>query len=124
SVRTSRSGEMNETSLSAESSPTTLAGEFELETHDGQTLPPIVNGTTVAVTEQTGATIVDGAFTVTLPPPGPTPTPSPTPTPTPPPGAEMRLRIPLVGSAINGVIPKGHADFRVRADGRRQFEVE
>ena len=115
---------MNETSLSAESSPTTLAGEFELETHDGQTLPPIVNGTTVAVTEQTGATIVAGAFTVTLPPPGPTPTPSPTPTPTPPPGAEMRLRIPLVGSAINGVIPKGHADFRVRADGRRQFEVE
>lgn len=99
-----------------------LAGEFELETLDGQTLPPIVNGTTVAVTDQTGATIVAGSFTVTLPPPDATPTP--TPTPTPQPGAETRLRIPLVGAGINGVIPKGRADFRQRTDGRRQFEVE
>jgi hypothetical protein len=101
-----------------------MAGEFEVETEHGQTLPPIVNGTTVTVTDPNGATIVAGSFTITLPPPGPTPTPSPTPTPTPQPGADVRLRIPLVGSAINGVIPKGHADFRQRADGRRQLEVE
>lgn len=99
-----------------------LGGEFELDTRDGQTLPPLVSGTTVSVTNAAGATIVAGAFTVTLPPPGPTPTPSPTPTPQP--GGETRLRIALVGSAVNGVIPKGHADFRVRADGRKNFEVE
>lgn len=107
-----------------------LDGKFELDTRDGQTLPPVVNGTTVSVTNQAGATIVAGAFNVTLPPPGATPTPTPTPNPTPSPtptpqhGAETRLRIALVGAAVNGVIPKGHADARVRADGRKSFEVE
>ncbi len=105
-------GELTLTSL--------LDGKFELDTRDGQTLPPVVSGTTVSVTNQAGAIIVAGAFTVTLPPPGPTPTPSPTPQP----GAETRLRIALVGSTVNGVITKGHADFRVRADGRKNFEVE
>jgi hypothetical protein len=74
----------------------------------------------VAVTTQAGATVVAGSFTVTLPPPGPTPTP----TPVPPPGAETRLRIPLAGALLNGVLPKGHVDFRALADGRRNLEVE
>ncbi|HYY42632.1 MAG TPA: hypothetical protein VE775_07845, partial [Pyrinomonadaceae bacterium] len=33
------------------------------------------------------------------------------------------LRIPLVGSVLNGVIPKGHAEFKQRAGGN-EFEVE
>ena|GEM_PF-3318851 len=99
-----------------------LEGKFELDTRDNQTLPPVVNGTTVAVTDQAGATIVAGSFTVTLPPPGPTPTPSPTPTPQP--GAATVLRIPLAGSAVNGVIPKGHAEFTQSATGNRELEVE
>jgi hypothetical protein len=97
-------------------------GKLELDTRDGQTLPPVVNGTTVAVTDQANRTIVVGVFTQTLPPPGPTPTPSPTPQPQP--GAETRMRIALVGAVVNRVIPKGHADHRVRADGSRQLEVE
>jgi hypothetical protein len=118
----SRVGEIVLTSL--------LAGEFERDTRDGQSLPAIASGTTIAVTDQSGMTIVAGSFNVTLPPPTPTPTPgatptpSPSPTPTPQPGAEVRLRIPLAGAILNGVIPKGHAEFRQRADGRRKLEVE
>ncbi|HEX8070823.1 MAG TPA: hypothetical protein VF546_12780 [Pyrinomonadaceae bacterium] len=97
-------------------------GELEFDTRDGQTLPPVVNGTTVTVTDQAGRTVVAGVFTQTAPPPGPTATP--TPTPAPQPGAETRLRIALAGAVVNGVIPKGHADLRVRADGSRRFEVE
>jgi hypothetical protein len=99
-----------------------LAGEFERDTRDGQSLPAIASGTNVAVTDQTGTIIVAGTFNVTLPPPGPTPTPSATPTPQP--GAEVRLRILLAGATLNNVIPKGHAEFRQRADGRRKLEVE
>jgi hypothetical protein len=98
-----------------------LAGKFELDTRDGQSLPSVVNGTTVAVADQTGAIIVAGSFTSTLPPPGPTPTP--TPTPTPQPGADNVLRIRLVGAAVNGVIPKGSAEFTQSAAGRRELEV-
>jgi hypothetical protein len=99
-------------------------GELLLRTDRGQPVPPIVNGTIIAVTNAAGTTLLGGTFTSSLPRPTPTPTGTPTPTPTPQPGADLRVRIPLAGAPINGMLPQGHADFRLRADGRRSLEVE
>jgi hypothetical protein len=95
-------------------------GEIRLRTDRGQPVPPVVNGTTITVTNQANATLLSGTFTSSLPRPGATPTP----TPTPQPGAGVRVRIPLAGAAIGGMMPQGHADFRTRADGNRTLEVE
>jgi hypothetical protein len=95
-------------------------GEIRLRTDRGQPVPPVVNGTTVTVTDQSNATLLSGTFTSSLPRPGATPTP----TPTPQPGAELRVRILLAGATIGGMMPQGHADFRTRADGNRTLEVE
>jgi hypothetical protein len=97
-------------------------GEIRLRTDRGQPVPPVVNGTTVTVTDQANATLLSGTFTSSLPKPGATPTP--TPTPNPQPGAELRVRIPLAGASIGGMMLQGHADFRTRADGNRTLEVE
>jgi hypothetical protein len=97
-------------------------GELRLRTDRGQPVPPIVNGTTVTVTNATGATLLSGAFTSSLPKDDKSPTP--TPTPTPQPGVDVRVRIPLAGAAIGGMLPQGHADFRSRSNGTRTFEVE
>jgi Calx-beta domain/Domain of unknown function (DUF4214) len=71
-------------------------GELERNTNDGQAVPNVANGTTVAVRTQAGATVASGAFTAASPTPSPvispTPTPSPGPTaspsPSPSPGGE------------------------------------
>jgi uncharacterized lipoprotein NlpE involved in copper resistance len=97
-------------------------GELSLSTSHGQTTPPVVNGTTISVADQSGATIVSGAFTASLPKPGATPTPTPAPTPAT--GDDVRVRVQLAGAPLGGRLPEGHADFRTRADGRRSFEVE
>jgi hypothetical protein len=94
-----------------------LKGEIELRTDHGQTTPPVVNGTSIVISDQAGTTIIAGTFSQSLPNPGPTP--SPTPVPTPGPGGEVRVRIPLTGASISGMMPQGHADFRRRPDGRR-----
>jgi hypothetical protein len=99
-------------------------GEIRLRTDRGQPVPPVVNGTTVAVTNEANVTLLGGTFTSSLPRPGATPTPTPSPNPTPQPGAELRVRIPLAGASIGGMMPQGHADFRTRADGNRTLEVE
>jgi hypothetical protein len=39
-----------------------LAGEMQLNTRDGQDVPPIGSGSTCVVTDQGGATIVAGTF--------------------------------------------------------------
>jgi hypothetical protein len=96
-------------------------GEIRLRADRGQPVPPIVNGTTVAVTDAAGATLLGGTFNSSLPNPNGTPTPTPTPTP---PGADVRTRILLAGALINGMLPQGHADFRTRANGNRSLEVE
>jgi hypothetical protein len=98
-----------------------LKGEIELRTDHGQTTPPVVNGTSIVISDRTGTTIVAGSFSQSLPNPNatPSPSPSPTPNPTPGPGVEVRVRIRLNGAGINGMMPQGHADFRQRADGRR-----
>jgi len=129
-----------------------LGGEFDVETADGQTVPPVNSRTRVVVTNA-GNTIVAGSFSNASPSPTPTPgaspsptptpgaTPSPTPTPgaspspTPTPGAtpsptpspnpnEIRLESRLAGAAINGLLPKGQARFRSSSATRRELEVE
>jgi hypothetical protein len=39
-----------------------LAGQLQLNTRDGQTVPPVGRGSTAVVTDQTGTTIVAGTF--------------------------------------------------------------
>jgi hypothetical protein len=97
-------------------------GELRLRTDRGQPVPPVVNGTIVTVTNAANATLLSGTFTSSLPDDRGTPTPSPTPTPQP--GADVRVRIPLSGAVIGGMLPQGHADFRSRADAARSLEVE
>lgn len=66
-----------------------LRGEFEVETEDGQTVPP-VNSRTRVVVSNAGNTIVAGSFSNNPGPgasPSPTPTPGASPSPTPTPGA-------------------------------------
>lgn len=102
-----------------------MLGELDLETANGQTVPPINSRTRVVVSDQAGNTIVAGSFS-NIPPPTPTPTPgaSPTPSPSPDPNGEIRLESRLAGAAIGGLLPKGHAKFRSRTNGRRDLNVE
>lgn len=92
-----------------------LKGEIELRTDHGQTTPPVVNGTSIVVSDRTGTTVIAGTFSQSLPNPNATPTPVPAPNP----NGELRVRIPLTGASISGMMPQGHADFRRRPDGRR-----
>jgi hypothetical protein len=120
-----------------------LLGKLELETKDGQTVPPINSRTRVVISDLGGLTIVAGSFS-NIPAPGatptpspgatpspspgatpsPTPSPNPSPNPTPNPGSESRIESRLAGAAINGLTPKGHARFETRSDGRRKLNVE
>lgn len=63
-----------------------LSGEFEVETEDGQTVPPVNSRTRVVVSSAAGSTIVAGSFSNASPSPTPTPGASPSPTATPTPG--------------------------------------
>src|SRR5215471_11621582 len=102
-------------------------GDLALKTRDGQTVPPVVAGSQVMITDQAGHTILSGGFMTAL---APTPTPSPTatpvgsPTPTPNPNAAVRLESRLGGAAINDLTPRGHAKFLMRPDGRSKLNVE
>ena len=58
-------------------------GELELESNDGQQVPSVTAGTTVAVKTQSGATVVSGVFSQASPAPSPGASPSPTPSPSP-----------------------------------------
>jgi hypothetical protein len=111
------------------------AGQIELETERGQTFPPINTGTRVVVTSRAGANIVAGSFGAAAPTPTPTATPTATPTPgatpgpTPTPGATPtptpvmnEFEADLAGAPINGVTPKGEAEFETEA-GAREFKV-
>ena len=66
---------------------TLRAGEVELETERGQSVPAVTNGTTVAVRNQSGANIVTGTFGTGGATPTPTASPTATPSATPTPGA-------------------------------------
>lgn len=118
-------------------------GVLNLETQNGQTVPVINNGSTVAVKEGS-TTILSGIFGVTSPSPTPTgsptpsptgtptgsPTPSPTgtptgtptPTPTGTPGT-FEIYAGLSGAPINGVAPFGRAKFEVEP-GEAKLDVD
>jgi hypothetical protein len=115
------------------------AGQVELETERGQVVPAVANGTAVAVRNQSGANVVTGAFgsasatpTPTASPtatPSATPTPGATPSPTPTPGATPsptpvmnEFEAKLSGATINGVTPKGEAEFEIEG-ANREFKV-
>jgi Domain of unknown function (DUF4214) len=109
------------------------AGEVELETERGQSVPAITNGTSVAVRNQSGANIVTGAFGTAAPTPTPGASPSPTPTPgaspTPTPGATPsptpvmnEFDADLTGAAINGIVPEGDAEYSIEFN-NREFRV-
>ncbi|HEY0431530.1 MAG TPA: hypothetical protein VGC61_06915, partial [Pyrinomonadaceae bacterium] len=63
-----------------------LRGEFEVETEDGETVPPVNSRTRVVVSSAAGSTIVAGSFSNASPSPTPSPGASPSPTATPTPG--------------------------------------
>lgn len=98
---------------------TGLLGELELKTINGQTIPEVNSRTRVAIIDQAGNTIIAGSFS-NIPPAGA----SPTPTPSPNPSGATRLEARLAGASIGGLLPKGHAKFEVRLDGRRKLNVE
>lgn len=106
-----------------------MVGELDLETAGGQTVPQINSRTRIVVSSQAGNTIVAGSFS-NIPPPGSTPTPTPTPgatpgpTPWPNPNGETRIESRLAGSALGGLLPKGHARFRSYSNGLRDLNVE
>jgi hypothetical protein len=96
----------------------TARSELVLKSENGQTVPQINSRTRVVVANQAGATIVAGSFSNIAP----TPNPNPNPTPNPSTG-EIRIESRLAGAAIGGLVPKGHARYRLR-DGRRKLNVE
>ncbi|MDT7808301.1 MAG: hypothetical protein QOJ70_2114 [Acidobacteriota bacterium] len=109
------------------------AGQIELETERGRTVPVVNTGTSVAVTNQPGANIVAGTFgsaaPTPTPTPGATPTPTATPSPTPTPGATPtptpvmnEFEAKLSGAAIGGTVPKGEAEFE-NLGANREFKV-
>jgi hypothetical protein len=123
------------------------AGRIELETERGQTVPSISNGASVAVKNQSGASVVSGAFGSASPTPTPTPTgtptatptptstptatptPTSTPSPTPTPGATPtptpvmnEFEAKLSGAVVGGVTPKGEAEFEIEG-ANREFKV-
>ena len=111
-----------------------MAARLELETEHGQTFPLVNSRTRVVVADANGNTIVAGSFGDITPTPTPTPgasptptpgaSPTPTPSPSPMPTSEVRIESLLAGGAIGGLTPKGHAKFRSRVGGEREFEVE
>ena len=109
------------------------AGRLELETQNGQAVPAITSGTTVAVRSQSGANVVAGAFGSAGPTPtpagSPTATPTPSPSATPTPGATPtptpfmnEIEAKLSGAAIGGVTPRGEAEFEIEG-ANREFKA-
>lgn len=103
--------------------------ELVLKTERGQTVPQVSSGTRVVVTNQSGVTLLAGAFSSN---PGPSPSPtaspspsaSPTPDPSPSPGATpFEIEADLTGAPINGISPKGEAEFEIELSGNREFKV-
>jgi hypothetical protein len=109
-------------------------GRLKLKTEFGQTVPTVNNGSTVDV--KNGSTVlVAGVFggggpTPTVSPspsvsPSPTGSPSPTvsPSPSPSPNGESEIFATLSGATINGILPRGYAQYEVHSS-RTEIEVE
>lgn len=100
-------------------------GRLKLRTQDGQAVPDVNDGSTAEVRNGSSilvAGIFGGATTPTPTPTG-TPTNSPTPTPTVTPNGETEIFAALSGPVLNGVLPRGFAEFEVHTS-RTEFEVD
>jgi hypothetical protein len=98
-------------------------GRLRLRTQDGQTVPDVNDGDTADV--RNGSTVlVAGVFGGGGPTPTPTVTPtgSPSPSPTASPNNEFELFAALSGPVLNGVLPRGFAEFEVHSS-RTELEV-
>ena len=101
---------------------------LKLATEDGQTVPVVNNGSPIQV--KNGSTIVvSGTFATVTATPTPTPTGSPTGTPTgtptPTPNGtpnETEIFAGLTGPTLNGVLPRGFAEFETE-NSRTKLEV-
>ncbi|MCM3871145.1 MAG: DUF4214 domain-containing protein [Pyrinomonadaceae bacterium] len=101
-----------------------VRSELVLKTERGQTVPQINSGTRVVVSSQSGVTLLAGAFPNGAPTPSPSPSASPTPNPSPSPGATpFEIEADLTGAPINGIRPKGEAEFEIELSGNREFKV-
>ena len=101
---------------------------LKLRTEDGQQVPTVNDGSTAEV-RSGSTTLVVGVFggggptpTPTVTPTG-TPTGSPTPTPTGTPNNESEIFASLTGPVLNGVLPRGFAEFEIHSS-RTEFEVD
>lgn len=110
---------------------TIVAGSFSNLPGPGASPSPTPSpGSSPSPTPTPGAspspTPTPGASPSPTPTPGASPSPTPTasPSPSPNPNGEIRIEARLAGAAINGLLPKGHAKFRSRTNGRRQLNVE
>lgn len=87
------------------------SGVLRLSTTMGQTVPNVSNGSAIAI-KNGSVTILSGTFAI---PPTPTPFPSPSgspyPSPTAYPTPSVALFAPLSGPTINGIMPRGLAQY-------------
>ena len=101
-------------------------GRIRLRTEDGQQVPTVNDGSTAEV-RNGSAVLVAGVFGAGGPTPTPTVTPtgtptgSPSPTPTGSPD-ENEIFAALTGPTLNGVLPRGFAEYEVHSS-RRELEV-
>ncbi|MEQ1642421.1 MAG: FG-GAP-like repeat-containing protein [Pyrinomonadaceae bacterium] len=91
--------------------------KLELESSHGQNVPTVTNGSTVAV-RNGNSVLISGVFAGS----GSTPTPTVSPTGTPPPNTG-RLTATLTGPTINGVLPNGFGEYKVKNNGSRELEI-
>lgn len=111
-------------------------GRLKLKTELGQTVPVVNDGSTAQV--KNGSTVlVAGVFGGGGPTPTPTVSPSPTvsptgspspsptvsPSPSPSPNGESEIFAALNGPTINGVLPRGYAQYEIHSS-RTEIEVE
>lgn len=101
-------------------------GRLKLRTEDGQPVPTVNDGSTAEV--RNGNTVlVAGVFGGGGPAPTPTATPTGTPTGTPSPSPtgspnESEIFAALTGPVLNGVLPRGFAEFEIHSS-RTELEV-
>lgn len=82
-------------------------GRLRLRSDDGQTVPPVISGSTISVLNG-GSQILSGIFAgMTGPSPSPTPTGTPGPTPSPSPSLGRSFEVHLTGSGVNPPVTTG-----------------
>jgi hypothetical protein len=97
--------------------------ELVRKTEDGQSVPQVSTRTRVVVADQSGATVLAGAFSNISRPASSDPTqPAARPMPEANANGEVRIESRLAGAAINGLTPTGSVRYRERS-GRRDLNI-